>query len=132
MAFTEKNYFPTSPYNVIEENKKIGLHTLVLLDIQADKDRYMTAVEAIRLLLEMEKKVGKGVLTEDEIVCVVARAGSNKPVVRADRVRVLLEEDFGSPLHSLVIPGVLHFMEVDALISLAGLPLSLGKKLQKL
>ena len=38
LAYPEKNYFPTSPYDVIKDNKKMGLHTLILLDIQADNN----------------------------------------------------------------------------------------------
>ena len=34
----EYNYFPKSPYIAIEENLKMNVHTLVLLDIQAHKD----------------------------------------------------------------------------------------------
>ena len=133
LAFPEKEYFPTSPYQIIKANKMMGLHTLVLLDIQADKDRYMTANEGINLLLEMEKKLCEGIFTEDIIVCVVARAGSPDPTVMANTIDFLKDKDFGPPLHTIVIPGNLHFMEVEALIKLAGLPgeLKLGKK-QKL
>jgi len=132
LAYPEKNYFPTSPYDVIVENQKIGLHTLVLLDIQADKNRFMTANEAMRLLLEMEGKKHKKILTKESIICVVARAGSKKPIVKAGCIKDLIDFDFGKPLHSLVIPGKLHFMEVQALSVLAQLPAHLGEKLQKI
>jgi len=71
LAYPEKNYFPTSPYSVIKENKKMGLHTLILLDIKADKERYMTANEGIKLLLEMEKQHKQNIIKKDSIVCVV-------------------------------------------------------------
>ncbi|RLF34456.1 MAG: diphthine synthase [Thermoplasmata archaeon] len=132
LVFPDKNYFPTSPYEVIKENKKMGLHTLVLLDVQADKNRYMTANEGMKFLLEMEEKNRGNVLSKDTLVCVVARAGSNKPVVKADSIKNLIKIDFGPPLHTLVVPGRLHFMEVEALIALAHLPAQLGEKLQKI
>jgi len=110
----------------------MGLHTLVLLDIQAENDRYMTANEGMKLLLEMEKKHREHIFTADSVVCVVARAGSSNPLVMANRVGFLRDKDFGRPLHTLVVPGNLHFMEVEALVKLAGLPADLGKKLQKL
>ena len=128
LAFPEKDYFPTSPYDVIRDNKKMGLHTLVLLDIQADKNRFMTANQGLELLLEMEKKQGEHVLGEDSVVCVVARAGSDNPVVVANSVAFLKKIDFGPPLHTIVVPGNLHFMEIDALTRFAGLPGVLGKK----
>lgn len=132
LAFPEKEYFPTSPYNVIKENKSMGLHTLVLLDIQADKDAYMTANQGMELLLQMEKKLEENLFDDDSIVCVVARAGSPNPLVAANTFKTLICQDFGPPLHTMVIPGNLHFMEIEALEAFAGLPAELGKKLQKL
>jgi len=134
LAFPEKEYFPTSPYQIIKANKMMGLHTLVLLDIQADKERYMTANEGIDLLLKMEKKLCESIFTEDSIVCVVGRAGSPNPTVMANTIGFLKDKNFGPPLHTIVIPGNLHFMEVEALVKLAGLPgeLKLSKKIQKL
>jgi diphthine synthase len=132
LAFPEKNYFPTSPYTVIEENIKRGLHTLVLLDIQAEKNRYMTANEGLQLLMKMEKELAHHLFTDDSIACVVARAGSEDTVVAANTISVLQKKDFGPPLHSIVIPGALHFMEVEALQLCAGLPPQVAAKIQKL
>jgi diphthamide biosynthesis methyltransferase len=42
-----------------------------------------------------------------------------------DRV---MREDMGGPLHTLVIPGKLHFMEATALIKFAGAPAELAEK----
>ena len=42
--------------------------------------------------------------------------------MRADRLSVLAEADFGDPLHLLVLPGDLHHVEKDALVGLAGAP----------
>jgi len=109
----------------------MGLHTLVLLDIQSDKKRYMTANEGLKILLDMEKKVKKKVFNSDSVVCVVARAGSDNPVVRAGTFKDLLDFDFGPPLHSIVIPGRLHFMEVEALIVLVKLPAKLKEKISQ-
>ena len=132
LAYPEKDYFPTSPYDVIKDNKKMGLHTLILLDIQADNDRYMTANEGMKLLLEMEENKNGKIYNEDSIICVVDRAGSDKPVVAAGTFKNMTKKDFGPPLHTLVIPGKLHFMEVEALEKLAQLPAQQDRKLQKL
>jgi diphthine synthase len=121
LAYPEKDYFPTSPYNVIDYNKKLGLHTLVLLDIQAEKKKFMTANEAMNLLLEMEEKIKGSVFKQDSILCVVARAGSDEPVVAAGNIKQLIDRDFGPPLHTIVVPGKLHFMEFEALKVLAQL-----------
>ena len=122
LAYPEGNYFPTSPYDVIKDNKKMKMHTLVLLDIQAENNRFMTANEGLKYLLEMEKIKGENLIKDDTLVCVVARAGSKEPVISADTVKNLLKRNFGPPLHSLVVPGELHFMEKEALRILAHLP----------
>jgi len=121
LAYPEKDYFPTSPYSVIKDNLEMGLHTLVLLDIKAESERFMTANEGINLLLKMEEKHNKNIIKKDTIVCVVARAGSKDPTIKADKIKNLLDFDFGPPLHSIVVPGKLHFMETEALEKLADL-----------
>ena len=47
VPFPDENFFPHSPYDAIKQNSENGLHTLVLLDIQAHKDRYMTVNQEI-------------------------------------------------------------------------------------
>ena len=132
LAYPEKDYFPTSPYTVIKENKQMGLHTLVLLDIQSENERYMTANDGMKLLLQMEEKHKENIVNERSVACVVARAGSPEPVVVADTFKKLMSRNFGPPLHTLVVPGKLHFMEIEALVKLATLPAELSEKLQKL
>jgi diphthine synthase len=132
LAFPQQNFFPTSPYDVIVSNYKAGLHTLVFLDIQAEQNKYMTASDGLRLIMEMGQRLNDATITDETVACVVARAGSESPVVAADQIKALISRDFGPPLHILVIPGTLHFIEVEALIAFAGLPPKLGRLVHKL
>jgi len=132
LVLPEDRFFPTSPYDVIKDNKKQGLHTLILLDIQSDKNRFMTATDAMNVLLKMEQIRQENIISSDDLICVVCQVGSEKPTVYADTIKALSKNDFGPPLHTLVLPGTLHFMEIEALQTLAYLPEYLGKKLQKL
>ncbi len=120
IPFTEANYFPHSPYLTIKANLENGMHSLVLLDIQAHINRYMTANQGLDYLMHVGVKRGEHTISQDTLAIVVARAGSPKPVVRADKIRNLQEEDYGGPLHSLIIPSDLHFMEAEALVILGG------------
>ena len=120
IPFPQKDYLPESPYDVIKENKSHGLHTLILLDIK--KNRLMAANEAIKVLLRIEEKRKENIVTPDTLMCVVARAGSDNCLISADYAKNLLNKDFGEPMHSLIIPGNLHFMEAEALVKLAGAP----------
>lgn len=119
IVFPEGSYFPTSPYDVVHDNHQRGLHTLCLLDLRAHEDRFMTASEGAALLLRMERERGEGVLLEDTLACVIARAGAPEPGVWRGRLADLAEADFGAPLHTLVVPGKLHFVEEEALHALA-------------
>jgi diphthine synthase len=131
LGFPQKGFAPESPYDMIRENLSRGLHTLVLLDIQADAGRLMTAQEGLELLAAIEARRGSGILGNEALVCVVARAGSPEPVIRAGKLGILRFEDFGPPHHSIVVPGKLHFMEAEALVELAGAPPELVKEHEK-
>lgn len=112
-----------TPYDTIKMNMENGLHTAVFLDIDRDKG-YMTVNEALSILLEVEAKRGEGVM-QDRIAVGVARAGSPSPVVKADYSEPLKNFDFGGPLHILIIPADLHFVEAEALVKLADGPESI-------
>lgn len=122
IPFTEENYFPTSPYLNIKKNLENRSHTLVLLDIQAHEKRYMTANQAIEYLLRAASKLKDDTITGGTLGVVIARAGSERPLVRAGRIEDLALEDFGEPLHCMIIPSSLHFMEGEYLVEVAGAP----------
>jgi len=114
--------FSETPYTVIAQNKKLGLHTLCLLDLKAAENKYLSINEGLKLLLQVEAKKNLGVLKPNTPALGLARAGSDKPVLKADFIDKLLDFDFGEPPFSLIIPGDMHFMEIDALIAFAGAP----------
>jgi len=114
--------FSETPYNVIAQNKKFGSHTLCLLDLKATEKQFLSINQAVALLSEVEKKKKEGVITLGTAAVGVARAGSKKPTLKADFVKNLGTFDFGEPPYSLIFPGDMHFMEVEALIAFAGAP----------
>jgi diphthine synthase len=114
--------FSETPYNVIAQNKTFGLHTLCLLDLKANEKQFLGINQAINMLLAIEKERKKGVITTETAAVGLARAGSGNPTLKADFAKDLTNYDFGRPPYSLIIPGDLHFMEVDSLIAFAGAP----------
>lgn len=119
-----------TPYSVIAGNKKLGLHTLCLLDIKMETKRYLSINDGLNALLEIEKENKKGAVNHHTLAVGVARAGSSDPMVKSGFVKELLKHNFGQPPHSLIFPGKLHFMEAEALITLAGAPESLRRSVQ--
>jgi diphthine synthase len=122
IPFSEPGFVSETPYSVIRENKKRGLHTMCYLDIKAEKKRYLTIKEALQTLLELEKQKKKQVVTPRTLVIGVGRAGSAEPKVKAGYLGEVIDHDFGPPPHTLIFPGKLHFMEAEALITLADAP----------
>jgi len=110
----------TRPYEILAENRERGLHTLLLLDIRTEEGRAMTANEAIEVMFGLERKIQKRAFTPETLAVVVARAGSDDAIVRADKAEKLRKLDFGPPPHVLIVPGKLHFVEAEALKVFAG------------
>lgn len=115
---------PPSVIETIDDNHERGLHTMVYLDIKLGdatreslsdelEDRCLDAGTAAA---ELERAV------PDLLAVAVGRAGSDDPLVVADRVSALAGRDFGPPLHLLIIPGRLHDLEAQALLEFADAP----------
>jgi diphthine synthase len=128
LPFQEKGYSPSSPYENILENSKRGLHSLVLLDIRESEGKYMSAAEGAKWLVDAEERIGGGLIKKDTLMVGCARVGSSSELLLASYPSKLMHQDLGPPLHTLVIPGKLHFMEADALVRLAGAPQEIAKE----
>jgi diphthine synthase len=130
IVFSQEGWEVEAHYDAIKENKERGLHTLCLLDIKtgepskeslkrgkgpAEKPRFMTVNEAIKSLLDIEKKRKEGVFTEETLCAGCARLGAPDYKIKAGTAKRLLNEDFGGPMHCLIVPGKLHFVEQEAL-----------------
>lgn len=112
-------YFPLTPYFVLEDNLRRGLHTLFLLDIDVEGGYAMRADEAARLLQSMEERVGAGIIDSEETLFVsVSRASS--PFQKVAAFKLNSPPDLGPPPHTLIVPGLLNPVEKEALQLLAG------------
>jgi len=130
IPFSEEGFAFETPYRVILENRVMELHTLCFLDIAAEEKRCMTVREGLQALLGVERRKRGHVITLDTLVVGIARAGSRDPTVKAGYVGEVMNYDFGPPPHTVVFPGRLHFMEAEALITLAGAPESIRERVE--
>jgi diphthine synthase len=99
----------------IQGNLAEGLHTLVLLDLDNEQNKYMSVNQAILGLIEAG-------ISPDTLVIGVARLGQSSAMIQAGHAADVASLDFGEPPHCLVFPGQLHFLEEDALKKLARCP----------
>lgn len=121
IPFPDYNFYPKSPYEAIEENLKMDLHTLVLLDIQAHNDRYMTVNQGLNYLMNIHDTLDReGLINENTLAMGIARVGSKDVCVKAGKIKELINFDFGGPLHCIVIPSKLHIVEAEYLVEIAG------------
>ena len=130
IPFEDQGFRPKTPYIVIKQNQTNGLHTLCLLDIKVKEPsmdnirlgkneylppRYMTINQSVKYLLDLENEIGEKVISEDTIMVGCARLGAPDQMIVCAKAKDLMNIEFGSPLHSLIIPGNLHFIEEEAL-----------------
>ena len=113
LPFPTPDFRPTSPFEQIAANRSRGLHTLLLLDLQPEVGRYMTAGMALQLLGAVDPTVSG--LAPDASVAVAARVGVESAQGWFGPMDRLASLDFGPPLHVVVVPGDLHFQEAAAL-----------------
>ena len=129
ICFFEEHWRPTSFYSKIRYNRQGGMHTLCLLDIKVKEPdfqemmkgktvflppRYMTINECCENLMEAEERHHQGAYSIETTLCVgLARLGQETQCIKAGTLQELIHEDFGGPLHSLIICGDLHDLELD-------------------
>ena len=104
-----------APYDVLKGNLSLGLHTLFLLDLKPDEEEFMSVNDAIRFLLRVELKRNEKIFSEKTLCVGCARIGSDNQLIKAGTAKELLKFDFGKPVHCLIVPGNIHFMEEEAL-----------------
>ena len=130
IPFAEGGFASETPYSVIGENIALGLHTLCFLDIKADEGKSMTILDGLKTLQILERQKKRHVITSETFVIGIARAGSEAPAVKAGYIENVLKHDFGATPHTLIIPGKLHFMEAEALVTFAGAPEEVRERAQ--
>ncbi len=105
VPFPRENFRPRSFYDHIIENLDMGLHTLVLLDIDAENNKFMTVNEGLKLIKELDKP------NRISNVIGIARLGSKDKKIVYGPWNAVINEDFGNPPHCIVVPGKLHDVE---------------------
>jgi diphthine synthase len=105
---------PKSVYDAIKENKKRNLHTLCLLDVDFEKNKFLKVKEAIKILLQMEEEFKENIIDENSKAIVLSCLGSENRKIVFDKIKNILEKEFELPA-CLIIPSSLHFTEEEFL-----------------
>ncbi len=103
IPFENKNV--TSPVEIANLNKKLGMHTLFLLDLKNGK--YMSINDGLRYLLD------KGLKDDMGIGC--AGLGRKEQEIKAGKMSELIQHKFSQEPGCIILPGKMHFLEEEAI-----------------
>jgi diphthine synthase len=105
----------TTVYYTIYENLIKGSHCILILEYNSDANFFLEPKEALSNLLFTEKEQKRNVIDESTFAIITSRIGSKNQSIVAGKISSLFNKDFGKPPHTIVLPGILHFTEYDAL-----------------
>lgn len=105
-----------TPYKVLRENQSLDLHTLFLLDLKPEEQKFMTVNQALEILETIEKRKKENIIKKRMLVVGCARLGSEDYMIKSGVIEKIKNINFGQPPHCLVIPAPkLHFLEEEML-----------------
>jgi len=111
----------TQAYHALHQNLMNGAHTLILLEYDVQSGEGVTPADAMGGLLLAEGNFKRGVVGSSTFALVMSRLGRQDASQAAGTFAELSQLRFGEPPHSIVIPGKLHFTEVESITALFGL-----------
>jgi diphthine synthase len=106
IARWQPNFHPESFYDIIKENLNVHAHTLVLIDIGLPVKEALGYVDSIAKMRDPE------MLERKILVCELL--GTDKQKITYGKLNELMKKKYFSPA-CIIIPGGLHFMEIEAL-----------------
>ncbi|MBA2266987.1 MAG: diphthine synthase [Nitrosopumilus sp.] len=112
-------------YNTIYENMCLGLHTLILTEYNNDDGKnnfqsssnpfFLSPSRVIDLLLEREKEIKLLNFSVETYGLVATKIGHKESTFSSGTIKSLLKLEYSGGPNSIIIPGKLHFTEVDSI-----------------
>ncbi len=117
IPFISKNYKPTSFLDVIKKNLDVKEHTLVLLDVNPEKNETMGIKYALNTIKTAEESRGTDILHGKSFLVLSDIDGSNEEVVitTLESYNSALWDRFTGLRISIIIPATLSFAEEDTI-----------------
>mgnify|MGYP002865640846 FL=1 len=119
IPFSDGEYLPTSPFEMICKNKEAGMHTLALLDLDPtgmglEQPRPMTPREAVDHLVRMNERSEEfNQLVEDWQGLLLSDLGTEEERVVSGKMREISHIE-GGHIHALIIAAEFSGMEEEA------------------
>ncbi len=112
----EQNYKPESFYEIFENNRKHGHHTLFLIDPNEKDGKLLSLPAALDWLLEIDAKRAK-LLSKESILIACSNIGRKGQKIICGTQHEIRKHTFAHPC-CIVVPGDLNFKEEEALAHL--------------
>ena len=119
IPFSDGDYLPTSPFEMICRNKEAGMHTLALLDLDPtgmglELPRPMTPSEAVDHLVRMNEKLEEfDELVEEWVGLLLSDLGTEEERVISGSLGDLSQMK-GGHIHALIIAAEFSGLEAEA------------------
>ena len=109
-----------SAYNAIFDNLLSGNHTLILTEYNSDNNKsfFLDPIQVFKMLIEVEKDIKYNAISEETFVIVASRIGTEQKKIISGKIKSLIEMNFETGPHSIILTGSLHFTELDAIRTL--------------
>jgi diphthine synthase len=112
IPFWTENHKPESFFDLLEQNQSIGAHTLCLLDLDPENEKFLSISEAISRILEISNSRNTAINENTKFIgC--SRLGMKDGVIKYGNQNELSKIDFGKAPFCLVLPGKLNFSEEE-------------------
>ena len=98
----------TAPIDAYKLNQDAGLHTLFLLDLMPDEDRFMRVAEAAAYLIRMG-------IDPDKTAIACAGLGDDEPELCTTSLKQMQDKQPEKIPQCLILPGRLHFLEEESI-----------------
>ena len=108
----------TQAYHILHGNLLEGAHSLLLLEYDVQTGEGVTPPEAMAGLLLAEGNFKRGVVGDSTFALVISRLGREDVALAAGSLAELSRREYGEPPHTLIVPGRLHFAEVEAVAAI--------------
>lgn len=116
VTYPRMGVYSARPYELAEQNLARGLHTLLLLDVK-DDGGFMQPSDAATVLMELERRFGKGVFVGERRVVVAYRLGWPGGGVAVGALEEVARSRLPAPA-VLIVPGELNPVERECLSTL--------------
>lgn len=106
------DYKPTSFYEKIENNLKVNLHSMVLLDYFPESESTLPIAESIRIMLESEEQYKKGILNKSTKIIIGNNIGTDSSRLILTTLEKAESIDLKG-LNTFIIPAEISEVEDD-------------------